>query len=96
MINVKQGLEAYEGVYIYSTGNSITNSLFPENSIDLCICVNTVHWLDKAPARSDWVFYFLDEDAEKTEEGKLWAAESRKELFLFFWNRMQELRQVES
>jgi hypothetical protein len=93
MINVKQGLLSYKNIFIYSTGGSFVNSLFPNNSIDLFICINSIHWLEKAPAESNSLFYFLDEETEKTEEGKLWAEESRKELFLFMKHRMNELRQ---
>jgi hypothetical protein len=83
MINVHQGLKDYTNIWIYSTGSSFTKSLFPANSIDLCVSINSVHWLQKVPALSNQYFFILDEETEKTETGKLWAEEAKTELLMF-------------
>jgi hypothetical protein len=92
MTNVTEGLKAYDNIWVYSTGGSFVGSLFPSNSIDLFVCVNSIQWMRSIPANSNQFGYVLDEKAEATEEGKLWAKAANEELLGYLQNRLKEIR----
>jgi hypothetical protein len=92
MSNVTAGLKAYDNIWVYSTGGSFTSSLFPPNSIDLFVCVNSIQWMRSIPANVDQLVYILDEVEEETEVGKLWVKAANQELFEFLQNRLKEMR----
>ena len=90
MKKVSSALEKYAKVWIYSSGKSFYEELFPENSIDLMISNSAVHWLPRSPGVISSISCMLTEEVAETAEGKVWEKEAAK-----YWEQFLRLRQKE-
>ena len=90
--NVTNGLSEFPKVHTFCRPGSFYTELFPEDSLDLCFSVCSLHWVSELPAISDTLGFDYSKTSVQTEDDKKWKELADRDWIRFLNKRQSELR----
>jgi hypothetical protein len=94
--NVESSLDFDINVFVYTKPKSFYMKLFPNDSVDLFLCLGMLYYLscEKPPTTPiDYHIYPLLKTIQNDINSKLWFDQAEKDLDLFFSLRREELKE---